>query len=473
MRILLLAMPDTVDFIDNAARIPNLALVSLAGNLPGHDVKVMDLVLYKPDIRRAVEEALTKFRPRLVGLSAMTFQYDTLLRVARVVRGFDPHIKIVAGGYHPSLMARELAEADLLLLDFIVRGEGEATLAELVAELERPQADFSAIAGLSFRQGDLWEHNANRPLLDLDQLRLPRRESRLGEGFFFLDMSMDVAETSRGCPFNCKFCSINRIYGNTFRRFPLSRIIADLKAIRRRGAKSVFFVDDNITYDIDHFRQVCQAIVQHGLNDMCYLAQVTAVGIANHPELVADMDRANFRLIFVGFESMEPAALKQMRKPTSPAINRKAAALLRQHRMAIIAGGIVGYPDDTRESVKRQFRQIWELRPDALYMQILTPYPQTALRQELLEAGLITNLDDYRSYNGFNGNIRTRYMSCKELETLKGDLAFWGGVDPAFWGRNYFLRHHTHFFLKALAKQAVLYFYYLLISKEDPRKLNI
>jgi radical SAM superfamily enzyme YgiQ (UPF0313 family) len=170
---------------------------------------------------------------------------------------------------------------------------------------------------------------------------------------------------------------------------------------------------------------------------------------------------------------MEPAALKQMRKPTSPAINRKAAALLRQHRMAIIAGGIVGYPDDTRESVKRQFRQIWELRPDALYMQILTPYPQTALRQELLEAGLITNLDDYRSYNGFNGNIRTRYMSCKELETLKGDLAFWGGVDPAFWGRNYFLRHHTHFFLKALAKQAVLYFYYLLISKEDPRKLNI
>jgi len=473
MRILLLAMPDTVDFIDNAARIPNLALVSLAGNLPDHEVKVMDLVLYKPDIREAVEKVLGTFQPHLVGLSAMTFQYDTLLRLAKVVRRFDHSLKIVAGGYHPSLMAQELPEEDLRLLDFIVRGEGEATFGELVAQLEQPQPDFSQVAGLSYRQGDHWEHNAPRPLLDLDQLLLPRRDSRVGEDFFFLDMSMDVAETSRGCPFNCKFCSINRIYGNTFRRFPLSRIIADLKAIRRRGARSVFFVDDNITYDIDHFRQVCQAIVQHGLNDLCYLAQVTAAGIANHPELVADMDRANFRLIFVGFESMEPAALKQMRKPTSPAINRRAAVLLRQHRMAIIAGGIVGYPDDTRESVKRQIRQIWELNPDALYLQILTPYPQTALRKELLEAGLIVNLDDYRSYNGFNGNIRTRYMSCKELETLKGDMAFWGAVKISFWKGNYFLRNHTSYYLKTLAKQIALYFYYLLISKEDPRQLNI
>jgi len=218
---------------------------------------------------------------------------------------------------------------------------------------------------------------------------------------------------------------------------------------------------------------VCQAIVQEGLNDLCYLTQVTAAGIANHPELVADMDRANFRLIFVGFESMEPAALKQMRKPTSPAINQQAAALLRQHRMAIIAGGIVGYPDDTRESVKRQFRQILGLNPDFVYMQILTPYPQTALRQELLDAGLIANLDDYRSYNGFNGNIRTRYMSCKELETLKRNLDFWGAFTPGFWARNYFLRNHFSYYLKTIVKQASIYLYYLLNSKKDPRQLNI
>jgi radical SAM superfamily enzyme YgiQ (UPF0313 family) len=183
---------------------------------------------------------------------------------------------------------------------------------------------------------------------------------------------MDVAETSRGCPNNCKFCSITQMYGHTFRRFSIERIIADLKAIRDQGFKAVFFVDDNITYDIDHFRQVCQAIVQHQLNDLCYLTQVSAAGIAQHPELVADMDRANFRITFVGFESMDPNALKDMKKPTSPEFNRRAAALLRQHRIAIVAGLISGYPEDTRETVTHNWRMIEDLQPDLIYSQYLT-----------------------------------------------------------------------------------------------------
>jgi anaerobic magnesium-protoporphyrin IX monomethyl ester cyclase len=473
MRILLLAMPDTVDFIEASARIPNLALVSLAGNLPGHEVKVLDLVVRKPRIRKALEEVLAGFRPQLVGLTAMTFQFDTMLKVADLAKRFDPGLKIVAGGYHPSLMARELSAAELASLDFIVRGEGEATMRELVTELERPQADLSRIAGLSYRQGDHWQHNPDRGLLDLEQIALPRRESRLAEDFFFLDMSMDVAETSRGCPYNCKFCSINRMYGNTFRKFSLDRIIEDLQTIRWRGTKSVFFVDDNITHDIEHFRQVCQAIAQHGLNELCYMTQVTAVGIAQNPELVAEMDRANFRIVFVGFESMEPAALKEMRKPTSPAINRQAAALLRQHRMTVIAGAIVGYPEDTRDSVTRQMQQIWSLKPDAMYAQILTPYPQTLLRQELLEAGLIVNLDDYRTYNGFESNIRTKYLGCKELERLKGNLAFWGSFNLDYLFRNNLLRNHRRFFLKAIFKGAALYCRYLLITGEHPGQMDI
>ena len=352
MRVLLLAMPDTAQFVDFFTRLPNLAIISLAGNLPGHEVRVLDLVLFKPHFEAALRQALSSLRPQVVGLSAMTFQFDTLLRVARFIRAFDPTIKLVAGGYHVSLMARELtAAAEELPLDFLVRVEGETTFRELVTELEKPAPDLGAILGLSYRQGQEWIHNPNRPLLELDTLSLPRRQARLANGFYFLDMPMDVAETSRGCPNNCKFCSITQMYGHTFRRFSVERIIADLKAIRDQGFKAVFFVDDNITHDIDHFRQVCQAIVQHQLNDLCYLTQVSAAGIAQHPELVADMDRANFRITFVGFESMDPNALKGMKKPTSPAINRRAAALLRQHRIAIVAGLIAGYPEDNRETM--------------------------------------------------------------------------------------------------------------------------
>ena len=224
------------------------------------------------------------------------------------------------------------------------------------------------------------------------------------------------------------------------------------KRIRDQGFKAVFFVDDNITYDIDHFRQVCQAIVQHQLDDLCYLTQVSAAGIAQHPELVADMDRANFRITFVGFESMDPNSLKDMKKPTSPATNRRAAALLRQHRIAIIAGLIAGYPEDTRETVIHNYHMIEDLKPDLIYSQYLTPYPKTPVRQELLEAGLVVNADDYKDYDGFHCNIRTRHLSRDELYHLMRGLGFRSNFKISLIVNNQFLRHHMRYFLSSLGQ---------------------
>ena len=249
MRILLLAMPDTADVIDLFGKLPNLGLVNLAGSLPGHEVRVLDLVLFKPRLRRVLEETLIGFRPELVGLSAMTFQFDTLLRVSRFLRSLDPTLKLAAGGYHATLMAQDLTgQADTLPLDFFIRGEGEVTFQELADELEKPDPDLSRINGLSYRQEHAWRHNPDRPLLDLASLPLPRREARLADGFFFYDRSIDVVETSRGCPYDCKFCSITYMYGRNFRPFPLERILDDLTVVRGRGTQAVFFADDNLTY---------------------------------------------------------------------------------------------------------------------------------------------------------------------------------------------------------------------------------
>jgi radical SAM superfamily enzyme YgiQ (UPF0313 family) len=467
MRVLLISMPDTADVIDYVARLPNLAVVSLAGNLTGHEVKVLDLVLYKPRIRQALEETLNAFRPHVVGLSGMTFQFGTLLRVARFVRARDPHVKLVAGGYHATLMAEEITTtSEPLPLDFLVRGEGEVTFAELVSQLNRPEPDFSGVPGLSYFNGGSWHHNPLRPLMDLDGMAIPDRRARLKSDFFMLHLPMDVAETSRGCPYNCKFCSITQMYGRTFRTHSEDRIIADLYSIRHQGSKAVFFVDDNITHDIDHFKRVCRAIVRHGLNDMHYLVQVTAVGIAQNPDLVADMDRANFRFVFVGFEAMTPQALKGVNKPTNPEINRKAAALLRQHGMAIIAGCIVGYPEDTAASVKENLRLIRSLKPDMIYAQYLTPYPKTVLREEMLAAGLVTNLDDYSKYDGFSCNIRTHHLENTDLyRVLKREMVL-SHFDPSLIKANFFLRKCPRPFLKGVVKAIGTNLYNILAARQ-------
>jgi radical SAM superfamily enzyme YgiQ (UPF0313 family) len=474
MRVLLLAMPDTADVIDYSGRVPNLALVSLAGNLPGQDVKVLDLVLHKPRIRAPLEKILKEFQPQLVGLSAMTFQFDTLLRVARFIHRWDPDIKLAVGGYHASLMAQELTAAgEDHPLDFLVRGEGEVTFRELVEELEKAEPDLAGVAGLSYRRGGEWFHNPDRLLADLEHLPLPQRQARLGQDFFFLDMALDVAETSRGCPYNCKFCSITQMYGHAFRSFSVERIIADLENIRRLGFDAVFFVDDNITYNIDHFRRVCQAIVQHGLNDLFYITQVSAVGIARNSALVADMKQANFHTVFVGFESMSPAALKDMKKPTSPEINRQAAALLRQHEIGIIAGIIVGYPDDTEESIRQNFQSVRTLKPDMYYAQYLTPYPKTVLRQELLEAGLVVNIDDFRHYDGFSSNIRTRHLSREELYQVLKKEALKTYFDLPAISRNFYVRKHLKAFLRANFKAFLTSCYFVIKGRQLAGQLDI
>lgn len=450
-------MPDTADVIDFMARLPNLALVSLAGNLPGHEVRVMDLVLFKPNVRKPLEDVLSSFRPDLVGLSSMTFQFDTLLRVAGFIRSRRPDIRIVAGGYHATLLSDELTAGEQPLpLDYIVRGEGEETFAELVSELGRANPDLGRIEGLSYRDSSGWVHNPDRGLTVLDRLALPDRSARVADGFSLIHLKMDVAETSRGCPFNCKFCCINRMYGPTFRAHSEERIIADIRDIRKRGAKAVFLVDDNITYDIDHFRMVCRSIVKNGLNDLAYVVQLSAAGIARNPDMAEEMDRANFRYAFVGFESMIPSALKGVHKPTNPEINRQAAALLRKHNIAIIAGCVVGYPDDTEESVKDNFRLIKKLKPDMIYAQYLTPYPKTVIRKELLEEGLVENIEDYRDYDGFHCNVRTRRMTRQKLyDTLKRE-ALLSNFDPSLIFVNHFLRRFPLQFVSRMAKCAVL-----------------
>ena len=472
MRILLVAMPDTSEVLSCSTFMPNLGLVSLAGQLVGHQVRVLDLVAHRPKIRQPLLDQLRSFQPDLVGLSAMTFQFDTLLRIARFIRSTIPSVRLAAGGYHPTLMARELAADPSLPLDFLIRGEGEASLVELVDALQTGRPP-DAVAGLSYRAPDGWRHNPDRPLLDLATLRLPDRAARVCRGFHYYGIPMDVAETSRGCPFNCKFCSITHMYGHSFRPYPMERIAADLRQIRANGAKAVFLVDDNITYDIAHFHRVCQTIVDHGLHDMQYAVQATAAGLAQNPDLVAAMDRANFRTVFAGFESMNASDLQTMRKPTSPDINRRAAALLRQHHMGLIAGIIVGFPDDTRDSIRENMRLFRQLRPDSIYAQYLTPYPKTRLREEMLDAGLVDNPDRFSEYDGFSCNVRTHALSRDELFRLLKAEALRFALQPRQLLDNYFLRHHARNVLGGVLKIVALDLYNVLTGRRYGQTLDL
>lgn len=201
MNILLLSMPDSFEHMPTVAiRMPNGALTSLAGNVdPHHKVAVADLILVPKRVRESVTRLISTINPDVVGLSVMTFQRKTALKIAGLVRSLKPAVHIVVGGYDPSLAADAYTHADSSV-DFVVRGEGEFTFSSLLRAIESG-SDYASIHGLSFRSGNGFVHNPDRHVsrLERDEIRPPNRAARVLKGYTLIGRQVDVIETSRGC----------------------------------------------------------------------------------------------------------------------------------------------------------------------------------------------------------------------------------------------------------------------------------
>ena len=163
MRILLLSMPDSFEHTPALAiRMPNGALASLAGNVdPEHEIAVADLILAQRAVRQTVERLMSDVRPDIVGLSVMTFKRASARRIIALIKAMRPDVRIVVGGYDPSL-APDAWTHPALGVDVIVRGEGDVTFRELVRALAHGTA-LSSIDGLWFREGDVVRRNPPRP----------------------------------------------------------------------------------------------------------------------------------------------------------------------------------------------------------------------------------------------------------------------------------------------------------------------
>ncbi len=442
-------MPDAANNFHRIIKVPNLGLCSIAAHLTNHEVRIVDLVLVHKNIRAWLKKYLIEFGPELIGISSMSFQYASALEVMSICREVAPGAKIVLGGYHASLSYPQLTAEISTPFNYLIRGEGEQALPALVEALEGVR-EFSAVPGLSWFSNGVIVHNPTAELLDMRQLPMPDRNARVLDNFTYFNRKMDCVETSRGCTMPCTFCSITGMYGSNFRCHTVDRVIADLKELQRRGTQTVLLVDDNITLDAARFRKIAEAIAEHGLNTMEYLVQASVAGIVSDPDLIPALARANFIMVFLGIEAVQPRNLQlfqkgDIREQTEQAVNR-----LRRHEIGVMGGFIVGNPDDDRQDIREVFRAARRLRIDLPYVQCVTPYPGTRIREELLEAGLVTNPDDLSRYTGFICNVRTRKLTNRQLNRIMN----WENIkiffSPTMFRGNYFIKKREKGVLKVM-----------------------
>jgi radical SAM superfamily enzyme YgiQ (UPF0313 family) len=267
-----------------------------------------------------------------------------------------------------------------------------------------------------------------------ESLGLPNRGARVLHGYTLLGRQVDVVETSRGCTFDCSFCSIIEMRGRNFHPYPIERVLTDLADARRRGARAIFLVDDNITLDVHRFAALCEAIADNGLNDVDYLVQAMTAPLAEHGARLAPlMRRAGFRYVFLGIENildedlafLKARAKNARRKRGRTVGNATVEAIEHLHRngMLVVGGLIVGNPGDTRESIETNL-QFARRYVDWPYIQHPTPYPRTPMTRDFRERGLIVD-EDVSHYDGTTAVVRSESVPALEIEFLRWRAERW------------------------------------------------
>lgn len=420
MRVLLLSMPDcTPHFNLRRWRPPNMAMASIAANIQGHEVRIGDLIMRREGVKQTIQGLMEDYKPEVVGLSAMSFQFATARRIATLIKKIKKETITILGGYHATLLYDELClTEDSRPFDFILRGEGESSFGELLEALEGKRG-LDTILGLSYRQGDGFIHNPPRPPEDLEKIKLPDRTKRLWSGNHFNGYILDIIESSRGCTMPCSFCCMDKMYGKRFRAYSIPRVIEDITNCKKLGTGYLIFSDDNFALDIKRFEKLCDAIVEAGHNDIRYIIQASSSGIASSETLAEKMAKAGFHIVFLGIENASEKNLKRLRKGNILEKTRLAVKKLHDNNILITGGIILGNPEDTEEDIAKNYSFLKELDVDFYADQILTPYPKTPVRDEMLQMDLITNKEDYSRYNTFWANIRTRYLSSTEIQFFR------------------------------------------------------
>src|SRR5258708_3734629 len=372
MNVLLLSMPDSFEHMPPVAiRMPNGALTSLAGNVDSHHrVAVADLILVHREVRATGTRLVPEIEPPVVGLSLITFQRRTPRRLLAPVRSPRPSVKISVGPHR----------------------------------------------------------------LEDSEIRLPNREARVLKGYTLLGRQVDVIETSRGCTYDCSFCSIIEMRGRNFHTYSFDRVLADIRDARDHGARTIFLVDDNITLNVKRFEALCEAIIAAGLHTLDYFVQGMTSAIANHGETLAPlMRRAGFRYVFLGIENilendlefLQASATNMERTNGQNTGNATLKTIddLHRNRMLVVGGLIVGSPGDTRDSIEANL-EFARRYVDWPYIQHATPDQRTPMTKDFRDQGLIMN-ERLEEYDGTTAVVRTEHLSADEVEFLRWRAERW------------------------------------------------
>lgn len=370
-------------------RLGSFILAGLVNRRPAWSGRVFVEGRQKFDLQSWVEK---HGRPEVVGISTITATVQRGYAIAGECRARG--IPVVLGGPHVTFLPEEALEHAPL----VVRGEGEAAMNALLDVWEEGYTDasdtrYAAVPNLSWKKGNgIIQHNPVGPwVTDLDALPVPDFSLADGTADCVIGGQKTVmVQTSRGCPFDCSFCSVTGMFGRKFRYRSVESIIEELRQYDRPN-HFVFFCDDNFTASKERARTLLNAMLCAGFR-FRWSTQVRT-DLARDPELVKLMRRAGCHTVFIGFESVSPQSLTEMKKSQTLEDIRNAIRVVRDAGIHIHGMFVFGFETDNWDTVEATVRFARQMELTSVQLLILTPLPGSELYRRLSAEGRITSFD--------------------------------------------------------------------------------
>jgi radical SAM superfamily enzyme YgiQ (UPF0313 family) len=405
-------------------------------------VNIVDLELDN----RKFQDIINFYNPDLVGITLSATEHSQGLRLAKIAK--HNNLPVVVGGYHPTSIP------DLMLshtqIDAVVRGEGEATLKDLVES-----GTFENVQGLSYRKHGKIIHNpARKPIENLDALPFPARHLRLYP-YKSQDRvtDCDVITMYRGCNGMCSFCCEPSMSQGCLRtRSPENVIkeLMDMSEYHKGKPVNVMFADPHFMGNPKQVDRLCDLMSEHDLN-MEFCALVRADAMAAHPEIVKKMCQVGIRRFEMGIESPNAKDLKSTKKGITSRVHGQAVKNIRENGGR--AGGtfVIGLPDQTEEEIRMFPVYAKEIGLTGAAFGIATPFPSTEFYKELDAQGLIfeTNWDNFDEMHSV---YTTKHMSKEKIEEMATYCM------AKFWNLDTFIDHERVCQSRTKQKKAILDF---------------
>jgi anaerobic magnesium-protoporphyrin IX monomethyl ester cyclase len=449
MKIMLISPPVTLheDDVSRPTKPWLLGLGYMAAVLEheGYDVRILDCFnrRLQPETGRPrflrygfsddmILQRVAEYSPDVIGVSCMFTPYlKDAHHIARLCKQYNSMIPVIFGGAHASTFPEYVLKDENV--DCVVVGEGENTMLDLVKRIEHGEG-LTGIPGTMYRRNGQVRREQPRPFIEnLDELPFPAWHLLDKEGLveeakrspFVMRRPVGAMVTSRGCPNNCYFCSVRKIWGRKWRARSPENVVDEMEFLKNvHGFQEIQWVDDNCGVSKRRLEEICDEIMARKLD----VKWVATSGIAHwtlDQELLDKMKRAGcYRLIF-GIESGDEETRKIIRKTYSLSQAKRVTAHANKIGMWTAASFIIGFPHETKKEIDKTISVSKWLGLDLPIFYLLIPQPGTDVYEIFKGQGLLDldrfldpTCDDDEGQLGreYGNGIATRHFTRDELQ---------------------------------------------------------